>query len=71
VKPQQCRDFPNLWNFPGSEKDCRAIPRLVSEPEYRRLVALATGRDEHEVESPVNSAVPDGTGPTLHPATQR
>src|SRR5437899_10622227 len=19
VKPQQCRDFPNLWNFPGSE----------------------------------------------------
>ena len=45
VKPQQCRDFPNLWNFPGSEKNCRAIPRLVSEPEYRRLLALATGRD--------------------------
>jgi len=20
VKPQQCRDFPNLWNFPGLEK---------------------------------------------------
>jgi Fe-S-cluster containining protein len=19
VKPQQCRDFPNLWNFPGFE----------------------------------------------------
>ena len=27
VKPQQCRDFPNLWNFPGFEKFCRAIPR--------------------------------------------
>lgn len=27
VKPQQCRDFPNLWNFPGFEKICRAVPR--------------------------------------------
>ncbi len=44
VKPQQCRDFPNLWNFPGSEKSCRAIPRLVSDAEYKRLVAQATGR---------------------------
>jgi Fe-S-cluster containining protein len=44
VKPQQCRDFPNLWNFPGFEKVCHAIPRLVSEEEYRRLVAKATGR---------------------------
>jgi Fe-S-cluster containining protein len=26
VKPQQCRDFPNKWNFPGWEKECRAIP---------------------------------------------
>ena len=25
VKPQQCRDFPNGWNFPGFEKECRAI----------------------------------------------
>ena len=45
VKPQQCRDFPNLWNFPGFEKTCRAIPRLVSSAEYARLVAEATGRD--------------------------
>ena len=45
VKPQQCRDFPNLWNFPGFEKTCRAIPRLVGEEEYQRLVAQATGRD--------------------------
>ena len=26
VKPQQCRDFPNGWNFPGFEKTCQAIP---------------------------------------------
>ncbi len=51
VKPQQCRDFPNLWNFPGSEKTCHAIPRLVSGKEYRRLVAQGTGRPEHEIES--------------------
>lgn len=44
VKPQQCRDFPNLWNFPGFEKTCRAIPREVSAYEFRQLVATATGR---------------------------
>lgn len=44
AKPQQCRDFPNLWSYPGSEDFCRAIPRLVSEEDYRRLVAQATGR---------------------------
>jgi uncharacterized protein len=27
VKPQQCRDFPNGWNFSGFEKICRAILR--------------------------------------------
>jgi Fe-S-cluster containining protein len=42
VKPQQCRDFPNLWNFPGFEKVCHAIPRRVSAEEYQRLVAKAT-----------------------------
>ena len=45
VKPQQCRDFPNLWNFPGFEKQCRAIPRLVGEEEWRRLIKEATGSD--------------------------
>ncbi len=44
VKPQQCRDFPNLWNFPGFEKTCHAIPRLVGADEYARLVEAATGR---------------------------
>ncbi len=24
VKPQQCRDFPNKWNFPGWRDHCRA-----------------------------------------------
>jgi Fe-S-cluster containining protein len=36
VKPRQCRDFPNLWNFPGFEKVCQAVPRLMSEEEWRR-----------------------------------
>jgi Fe-S-cluster containining protein len=44
VKPQQCRDFPNLWNFPGFEKVCRAIPREAGAEEYERLVLAATGR---------------------------
>jgi Fe-S-cluster containining protein len=39
VKPQQCRDFPNLWNFPGFEKVCKALPRMVSDPEYRDLTS--------------------------------
>ncbi len=37
VKPQQCRDFPNRWNFPGFENTCRAIPREVTDSEYARL----------------------------------
>ena len=45
VKPQQCRDFPNLWNFAGFEKQCRAIPRLLGEEEWRRLVKEATGKE--------------------------
>ena len=26
VKPQQCRDFPNKWRFPGWRQVCEAIP---------------------------------------------
>jgi uncharacterized protein len=52
VKPQQCRDFPNLWNFPDFEKTCRAIPRFVNEVEYRRLIANATGRTSEEIRIP-------------------
>jgi Fe-S-cluster containining protein len=49
AKPQQCRDFPNLWNFRGFEKICHAIPRLVNDEDYRRLIANATGRSPDEV----------------------
>jgi Fe-S-cluster containining protein len=47
VKPQKCREFPNLWNFPGFEKQCHAIPRKVSAAEYKRRIALikAKGND--------------------------
>lgn len=44
VKPQQCRDFPNLWRFEGFERYCRAVPREVDEETYVRLVREATGR---------------------------
>ena len=42
VKPQQCRDFPNGWNFPGFEKVCQARPHLLSGGQYSRRVAEAT-----------------------------
>ena len=45
VKPQQCRDFPNLWNFPGFENVCHAVPKVVGDEEYRRLIIEATGRE--------------------------
>jgi Fe-S-cluster containining protein len=49
VKPQQCRDFPNLWQYPGAEQYCRAIPREVSEDEYVRLVSAATLRTPENI----------------------
>lgn len=48
VKPQQCRDFPNLWNFPGFTDTCQAIPRLLDVHEYRRRIYQATGRVEYD-----------------------
>jgi Fe-S-cluster containining protein len=44
VKPQQCRDFPNLWRHPDAEKLCRAVPREVSTDEYVQLVSKAAQR---------------------------
>ena len=32
VKPRQCGDFPNKWNFPGWREVCEAIP-AHAEPE--------------------------------------
>jgi uncharacterized protein len=43
VKPQQCRAFPNLWNFPGFERVCKAIPVNVGQDEYHRRVAVTVG----------------------------
>ena len=40
LKPQQCRDFPNLWNSPSFEQICYAIPRLIGEEEFQRRIAL-------------------------------
>lgn len=38
VKPHQCSDFPNRWNFPGFEKVCRAKPVEVTAEEWERRV---------------------------------
>jgi Fe-S-cluster containining protein len=45
VKPQQCRDFPSLWNFPDFQDYCRARPVEVSPEEYRARLHAATGRE--------------------------
>ncbi len=46
VKPQKCKEFPNLWNFPGFEKVCHAIPREVSEEEYARRIGLVKAKGQ-------------------------
>ena len=43
VKPQQCRNFPNLWNFPGFEEVCRARKVILEDAEYERAILEATG----------------------------
>ncbi|HEY1173070.1 MAG TPA: YkgJ family cysteine cluster protein [Verrucomicrobiae bacterium] len=55
VKPQQCRDFPNLWNYPGAEQICQAKPINVSVEEFRRRVSAATGRPEETIPIPAQS----------------
>lgn len=63
VKPQQCRDFPNLWTYPDAEKYCRAIPREVSADEYVRLVSEATHRAPDEVRELMRRADGDSSSP--------
>ncbi len=41
VKPRQCREFPNLWNFPGFTEVCRARPHVVSLKEWRDRTGAA------------------------------
>jgi Fe-S-cluster containining protein len=43
VKPQQCRNFPNLWNFRGFEEVCRAKEVILSEADYRQAIERVTG----------------------------
>ena len=43
VKPQQCRNFPNLWNFPGFEKVCRARQVVMDQAEYEAAIEKSTG----------------------------
>jgi Fe-S-cluster containining protein len=33
VKPEQCRGFPNTWNFPGWQTVCEALPVLAKSRE--------------------------------------
>lgn len=60
VKPQQCRDFPNLWSYPNAENLCRAKPLDVSVEEFKRRVSQATGRPAETipVQSPDTSQTP-------------
>lgn len=46
VKPKQCREFPNGWNFPGFEAVCRAVAHEVTEEEYARRTGWEAGRGE-------------------------
>ena len=43
VKPQQCRNFPNLWNFPGFEEVCRAKKVVLEQADYESAIERATG----------------------------
>jgi Fe-S-cluster containining protein len=43
VKPQQCRNFPNLWNFPGFEEVCRAKRIVMEQSEYEAAILRTTG----------------------------
>jgi Fe-S-cluster containining protein len=49
VKPLQCRQFPNGWNFPGWREVCEAIPVPAREPTAaaRLNSALAHKRVAH------------------------
>jgi uncharacterized protein len=42
VKPRQCREFPNLWNFPGFQEVCRAKEVVMNDAEYTAAIRRAT-----------------------------
>lgn len=64
VKPKQCRDFPNLWNFPGFEKTCKAIPRVLSEEDYKRAIEHASVSQSH-ADSVTGNLPPNATQNTV------
>jgi len=39
VKPEQCRGFPNLWNFPNFQAICRAKVIEMQTAEYEQRLA--------------------------------
>ncbi|MFN0128832.1 MAG: YkgJ family cysteine cluster protein [Verrucomicrobiales bacterium] len=45
VKPLQCREFPNTWNFPGWRDVCRAVEvEELAEGGTRTEAAVSRGR---------------------------
>ena len=44
IKPQQCRNFPNLWNFPGFQEICRAKAVVMDQADYEVALERATGQ---------------------------
>lgn len=75
-KPRQCREFPNLWNFPGFEKICHAIPHEVTFEAYQRMTNGAARSSESTSATLQESAPPDTlshkpfSSPIFKPFTQ-
>ncbi len=38
VKPVQCAGFPNLWNFPGWQDECEAVPVPIEQAREMGMV---------------------------------
>ena len=43
VKPRQCREFPNLWNFPNFQEVCRAKAVVLDEAAHAEEMRRAMG----------------------------
>ena len=49
VKPEQCRGFPNKWNFPGWQQVCQAKAVPMAKAKAMGLVELADLCDSHDI----------------------
>jgi uncharacterized protein len=47
AKPQQCRDFPNLWNYEGFRNTCKSSAIEMSIPDYEQKIQKETGRSDY------------------------